>query len=71
MATDLDVLERGLSGKTWLVGDSLSLADLFYAPVLFSTSLFPEGKEAIAARPTVQRFMERLVERPSFRKVQP
>ncbi len=71
MERDLDQLERALEGHTHVVGQTLSLADLFYAPVLFTTSLFPEGKEAIRSRSNVQRLMERLVERPSFRQVQP
>jgi glutathione S-transferase len=71
MHRDLDALEKGLSGNAWLAGETFSLADAFYAPVLFTASLFPEGQQAIASRSNVQRYLERLIDRPSFRKVQP
>src|SRR5688572_2936598 len=50
MNQDLDAVENGLSGKSWLAGE-LSIADVFYGPCLWSAANFPEGKKAIEARP--------------------
>ena len=69
MAHDLDGLEKGIRHQ-YLAGDTLSIVDLFYAPVLYSTSLFPEGKPAIASRPNVQRYLDRITDRASFKKAQ-
>jgi glutathione S-transferase len=67
----VDQRARLLAGNSWLAGDSISIADLFYAPVLFTASLFPEGKQAIAERTKVRQDLDRLIERPTFRRVQP
>ncbi len=62
----LDVIERGLVGKDFLVGD-FSLADITYAPYLqylFDT----KAGDIIAERPNVSAWASRILERPSWRK---
>jgi glutathione S-transferase len=65
-AKALDVLERELVGKEFVVGD-FSLADITYAPYLqylFDT----KAGDIIAERPNVSAWASRVLERPSWRK---
>ncbi len=65
IAPHLDVLETALT-KTYLVSDSITLADIFLAPVLLIMKLAPEGKQLINSRPRLQSWLDRLAKRPSF-----
>ena len=60
----LDVLEQGLTGKSWIVGD-LSLADFYLA-----TTFMYRRQTAIAldARPAVAAWIARLEARESWQK---
>ena len=65
-AKALDVIERALVGKDYLVGD-FSLADITYAPYLqylFDTN----AGDIIAERPNVSAWATRMLERPSWQK---
>lgn len=65
-AKALDVLERALVGKDYLVGD-FSLADITYAPYLqylFDT----KAGDIIAERPNVSAWASRVLERSSWKK---
>lgn len=65
-AKALDVLERALVGKDYLVGE-FSLADITYAPYLqylFDT----KAADIIAERPNVSAWATRVLERASWRK---
>ncbi len=65
-AKALDVLERALVGKDYLVGE-FSLADITYAPYLqylFDT----KAGDIIAERPNVSAWATRVLERASWRK---
>ena len=54
----MDVLERALSdGRHYLVGDALSLADLFMLPSIWGMSRIPEGILILAQRPHATRWM--------------
>ena len=70
MNQDFDELEKALNGKEFIAG-TLSLADLFFAPVLATTILFPEGKQAIEGRKSVHEFFKRMSDRVSFKEVSP
>ncbi len=62
----LDVLERALEGKDFLMGD-FSLADICYAPYLqylFDT----KAGDIISERKNVSAWAQRVLERPSWRK---
>ena len=63
---DLAAIDKQLSGRTYLAGDTLSLADLFLAPILGYVNMFPEGKQALADFPNIQRTGEQIVERKSY-----
>lgn len=65
-AKALDVLERQLVGKEFVVGD-FSLADITYAPYLqylFDT----KAGDIVAERPNVSAWATRVLERPSWKK---
>jgi glutathione S-transferase len=52
----LDFLERALTGRTWLVGDHMSVADI---ALLAYTRLAPEGGFDLSGRPAVQHWIAR------------
>ena len=60
------LLEARLRSSPYLVGDSLTLADLFVLPNLFYASLTDEGTRALSEAPKTQDWMKRLTARPSF-----
>jgi glutathione S-transferase len=65
-ATDqfLDVLEQGLAGQDWIVGN-LSLADFYLATTFMYRS---QAGIALDARPAVAAWIERLEARESWQK---
>ena len=62
----LAILEKHLAGKTYLVGENFSLADVAYAPFLEFLPLME-----IAPPPAVAAWSERLLSRPSAKETQP
>lgn len=58
-------LEAAVAGG-FLGGSAFSMADCFIAPILNATSLFAEGKEAIAGSPGVAAYFAKMQARPSF-----
>ncbi len=60
----LPVLERALAGMEWLEG-AFSLADIAYAPHLW---LIVDGGFDLTRYPAVQRWLERLLARPSWQR---
>jgi glutathione S-transferase len=69
MERDVAVLDQAYAGGAWLAGETLSLADLFVAPIAQTISMFPEGKAALAKAPHLSRAFEQLAKRDSFAKV--
>lgn len=67
----LDLLERAYRGGPWVVGEQLTLADLFVLPVVGTASLFPEVETLLGARPSLGRALGAMAERPSWAKVTP
>lgn len=65
----IEVLEAAYGDRDVLVGDSLTLADLLLAPILFYYSGTPEGEAALSKAPGVKRGIERMSARDSYRKV--
>lgn len=66
LAKPLAVLEQELAGKSWLVGDAFSIADLNVAAVL-ATARSP--KLGIALGPNTRAWLDRCVERPAAKEV--
>ncbi len=67
----LGVLEKALADSDYLAGGECSLADLFVVPILFWVRITPEGQARIGDYGAVNRWWERMAERPSFAATQP
>ncbi len=68
----LGILERELGdGRAHMVGEDLTLADLFFAPMVSYLRITPEGERQLARCPAIGRWFERLSARPSFAATQP
>jgi len=66
LLTAYGMIERQAADGTWIVGDQFSMADAAAAPALFYAGIvvpFPESHTSLRA------YFERLLERPSFRRV--
>ena len=67
----LAVLEAGLEGRDYLAGDSLSLADLLYAPAVAYLPMVAEGAGFLEGKGNIKRWFERISARDSFGKTHP
>lgn len=61
-----DMVEEHMSDKTWAAGDSFSIAECSAAPALFFAGIIVPFKFNQSA---LRGYFERLVDRPSFRRV--
>jgi glutathione S-transferase len=68
LTRDLHLLDKGLAGVEWLAGNTLSLADLFIAPILSYVGMFPEGQAIMADCPNMKRVGGATTARASFEK---
>lgn len=65
LAISYGYMEQGLAGKTWLMGESFSMADCAAAPPLFyAQRVFP-----FADKPNIGAYFQRLMGRTSFQRV--
>ncbi len=70
IAVALDVMERELEhGRDFLVGDQLTLADIFVLPTMTSLSLTPEGQGMLKSRPRIGQWRMRMEALPAVIKV--
>ncbi len=67
----LAVLETGYGGRDYLVGDSLTLADILLAPAMAYLGMFPEGADLLGSCPNVRRAHAMIAARPSFAATKP
>lgn len=67
----LEVLDRELGDGKWFAGDSLTLADLFVAPLLLSVSHFPGGAELFDGLGNLGRFKGQIVGEAKFMSAAP
>lgn len=66
LETAYDMIEGQLVGKTWIAGEAFTMADCSALPALFFGSIVhPLGD----GRPQVRDYFERLLSRPSVRRV--
>lgn len=68
---DIGLLETELAGRDWLVGDTITLADIFVAPIIAGTSTFPETAAILENSPNVQRFLKNAMGSKGWKVVQP
>jgi glutathione S-transferase len=60
------ILEKRMKGRTWIVGDTFTMADCSACPALFyADKVEPLGKKY----PSLSSYLERLKQRPSFAQV--
>jgi glutathione S-transferase len=71
IAKQLDAFEKAYGGRDYLVGSTVSMADLFLAPILHYLPMFPEGAELLAKRPGIQHAQGVMRDRPSFQSTLP
>ncbi|MBM3488523.1 MAG: hypothetical protein FJX67_18145 [Alphaproteobacteria bacterium] len=69
--TQFAVIEAELAKRPYLAGASLTLADLFLAPIVFYLPMFAEGRALLADRPAIARWYDGLARRPSFAATEP
>jgi glutathione S-transferase len=66
LQTACGVIEREMAERTWAVGDAFTMADCAAAPGLFyADQLIPFDE----THPSLTRYFDRLVDRPSFARV--
>ncbi len=66
IAKQFAILDKIYGGRNFLVGDTVTLADLFLAPTLFYISVMPEGDSLLAGAPNLKRAHAAMAERQSF-----
>jgi glutathione S-transferase len=69
--SQLAVLDRAYGPRNLLAGDTVTLADLLLAPIVFYLGMFPESKALLAAAPAVSRAHAAMAERESFKTTVP
>jgi glutathione S-transferase len=67
----IGVLDEAVAGKTYLVGDDITFADLNLLPILHRVQLAPEGANAVAGATHLSRYYEHHAARPSFMRTMP
>lgn len=67
----LKLIDEGYGARSYLVGDKLTLADLFLAPIVSYAGSFPAGQAAIAGCPGILRGIEAIQSRESFKSTTP
>lgn len=65
LGTAYAMLEKQLAAKTWAIGEAFTIADCAAAPALFYSGMV----EPFAKYPAISAYFERLLARPSFRRV--
>ena len=68
---ELGILDKALAGTGYLVGDSMTVADLNLAPILHYLTNTPEAGAIIANSAGINRFLENMRSRASFAATEP
>jgi glutathione S-transferase len=67
----LATLDKAYGQRDFLVGDALTMADLFVAPIVFHLGMFPESKALLEKFPNLRRAHAAIAERESFKATMP
>jgi glutathione S-transferase len=62
---NLDILDNAVAGKTWLAGESLTIADICLAPIISRCLAFPVDLGAFVE---LRSWATRATDRPAFKK---
>ena len=65
------IIDRTLEGQDWLVGGSISLADLMVMPILVAAYNTPEGQAALKPCDNLGRLYQTMAARPSMKETDP
>lgn len=71
IAHHLGVIDQALEGRTYLLGEAPTLADLFLAPILFYIPQMPGGRDILGGCPNLVRSFAAMEARDSFAKTVP
>ncbi|HBO79121.1 MAG TPA: glutathione S-transferase, partial [Cupriavidus sp.] len=71
IAKQLDALEHAYGGRDFLAGNTLTMADLFFAPIVEYLGRFPESAAMLESRPNIRRAHAAMRARPSYAATQP
>jgi glutathione S-transferase len=71
MRERIDIIEQALTGKSFLAGDTFSIADCFLAPIFFYAGISPEGKELFDGKSAIADWKARIGEFDCFRNTMP
>jgi glutathione S-transferase len=67
----LVTLDKAYGKRNFLVGATVTMADLLLAPIVFYLGMFPESKALLAKSPNVSRAHATMSERESFKATMP
>jgi glutathione S-transferase len=67
----LGLFDKAYGDNDYLTGSSMTMADLFLAPLVFYLGQFPESKELLTKYPRVRNGQSVMQARPSFAATQP
>ncbi len=67
----LGILDKTYGERNVLVGNTVTMADLFLAPIVVYLGMFPESKALLAKVPNVTRAHAAIAERESFKATMP
>ena len=65
LSAQLEILEKGTAGRTWLAGANFSLADICLGPVIDRALAFPV---TLPALPALRAWRDKLVARDAYKK---
>lgn len=71
MEPQLATFERAYAGRDYLVGNNLTIADLFLAPIVAYLGGFPESAALLERSPNIRRAHAAIAARPSFKSTMP
>ena len=71
LQAQIEVLDKAVAPRGYLVGSDLTFADLNLLPILHRVRQAPEGASVLAAAPHLTRYYEQHAARPSFQRTLP
>lgn len=66
----MQIMDKELEGRTWLAGDGISIADMFFAPALSYVGNTPGGMEIFDSCENLGRWWQSVTARESYQQTQ-
>lgn len=67
----LAVADKELRGQRWMVGDEMTLADLFLAPAIYYVKMTPEGQKLLSGLENLSAWYTNMTTVKSFKDTEP